>query len=178
MSAREPGRCPLLPPMRLGALHPRNAEQPRHGARSDGPADRCGYLEEFHRPECRPIPGTFKKFSGPVRPTIRPDLALAGLHLRALSLVSLPEDVCVRADLCHRSRHGVLLLPQDLSADIIWRIIAGASANYIYYWHAKNSSPRSRANGLNRRRNQATAVGRTGRRPTLCRLGRRGAAGA
>jgi hypothetical protein len=28
-------------------------------------------------------------------------------------------------------------LTQDLSADIIWRIIAGASANYIYFWHAK-----------------------------------------
>lgn len=28
-------------------------------------------------------------------------------------------------------------ITQDLSADIVWRIIAGASANYIYFWHAK-----------------------------------------
>ncbi|GIW55826.1 MAG: hypothetical protein KatS3mg082_2230 [Nitrospiraceae bacterium] len=26
---------------------------------------------------------------------------------------------------------------QDLSADFVWRIMAGASANYIYYWHIK-----------------------------------------
>ncbi len=26
---------------------------------------------------------------------------------------------------------------QDLSADLVWRIMAGASANYIYYWHIK-----------------------------------------
>ncbi len=28
-------------------------------------------------------------------------------------------------------------MTQDLSADIVWRIMAGASANYIYYWHVK-----------------------------------------
>lgn len=26
---------------------------------------------------------------------------------------------------------------QDLSADLVWRVMAGVSANYIYYWHAK-----------------------------------------
>lgn len=28
-------------------------------------------------------------------------------------------------------------ITQDLSADIVWRVIAGGSANYIYFWHAK-----------------------------------------
>ena len=28
-------------------------------------------------------------------------------------------------------------LTQDLSADIVWRLMAGASANYIYFWHIK-----------------------------------------
>ena len=28
-------------------------------------------------------------------------------------------------------------ITQDLSADIIWRLIAGGSANYIYFWHVK-----------------------------------------
>lgn len=28
-------------------------------------------------------------------------------------------------------------LTQDLSADIVWRLMAGASANYIYFWHVK-----------------------------------------
>lgn len=28
-------------------------------------------------------------------------------------------------------------ITQDLSADIVWRIMAGASANYIYFWHVK-----------------------------------------
>ncbi len=26
---------------------------------------------------------------------------------------------------------------QDLSADLVWRVMAGASANYIYFWHVK-----------------------------------------
>ncbi len=26
---------------------------------------------------------------------------------------------------------------QDMSADLVWRIMAGASANYLYYWHIK-----------------------------------------
>lgn len=26
---------------------------------------------------------------------------------------------------------------QDMSADIVWRLMAGASANYLYYWHIK-----------------------------------------
>jgi hypothetical protein len=28
-------------------------------------------------------------------------------------------------------------LTQDLSADIVWRVMAGISANYIYFWHVK-----------------------------------------
>lgn len=28
-------------------------------------------------------------------------------------------------------------ITQDMSADIVWRIMAGASANYLYYWHIK-----------------------------------------
>ena len=28
-------------------------------------------------------------------------------------------------------------LTQDLSADIVWRLMAGVSANYIYFWHVK-----------------------------------------
>ncbi len=26
---------------------------------------------------------------------------------------------------------------QDMSADIVWRLMAGASANYLYFWHIK-----------------------------------------
>lgn len=26
---------------------------------------------------------------------------------------------------------------QDISADIVWRLMAGASANYLYFWHIK-----------------------------------------
>ncbi|GKS56866.1 hypothetical protein YTPLAS18_03930 [Nitrospira sp.] len=28
-------------------------------------------------------------------------------------------------------------ITQDMSADLVWRIMAGASANYLYYWHIK-----------------------------------------
>lgn len=27
---------------------------------------------------------------------------------------------------------------QDLSADLVWRVMAGVSANYIYFWHVKD----------------------------------------
>jgi len=33
----------------------------------------------------------------------------------------------------------------DLSVGIVWRIMAGASANYIYYWHVKEHLGRIRA---------------------------------
>ena len=36
-------------------------------------------------------------------------------------------------------------ITQDLSADIVWRIIAGASANYIYFWHAKEQLAKIKA---------------------------------
>jgi hypothetical protein len=29
-------------------------------------------------------------------------------------------------------------LTQDLSADIVWRLMAGLSANYIYFWHVND----------------------------------------
>ncbi len=39
---------------------------------------------------------------------------------------------------------------QDLSADIVWRLMAGASANYLYYWHIKEQlSDIRRQAGLN-----------------------------
>lgn len=36
-------------------------------------------------------------------------------------------------------------ITQDLSADIIWRVIAAASANYIYFWHAKEQLAKIKA---------------------------------
>lgn len=37
------------------------------------------------------------------------------------------------------------LLTGDVSVGIVWRIFAGASANYIYFWHIKDSLNRIRA---------------------------------
>lgn len=36
-------------------------------------------------------------------------------------------------------------LTQDLSADIVWRLMAGVSANYIYFWHVKEQVGRIKA---------------------------------
>lgn len=47
-------------------------------------------------------------------------------------------------------------LTQDLSADIVWRLMAGVSANYIYFWHVKEQVGKIKAqraiDGESRRR--------------------------
>jgi hypothetical protein len=39
-------------------------------------------------------------------------------------------------------------LTQDLSADIVWRIMAGVSANYIYFWHVKEQTGKVKSQRL------------------------------
>jgi hypothetical protein len=53
-------------------------------------------------------------------------------------------------------------LTQDLSADVVWRIMAGVSANYIYFWHIKEQVGKIKSQ---------RALDEAGRRNMLSELG-------
>ena len=79
---------------------------------------------------------TFKKFSGPAGPKFALTWHWPAFIFEPF-LWFLYRKMYVYALIYAIGPAMAFYLTQDLSADIIWRIIAGASANYIYFWHAK-----------------------------------------
>ena len=64
-------------------------------------------------------------------------------------------------------------LTGDFSAGIVWSIMAGATANYLYFWHCREhigEIKKSQPDGSCRTRNRAERIGRGA---ALCHLGRR-----
>ncbi len=79
---------------------------------------------------------TFKKFSGPSGPQFALTWHWPAFIFEPF-LWFLYRKMYVYALIYAIGPAMAFYITQDLSADIIWRIIAGASANYIYFWHAK-----------------------------------------
>lgn len=79
---------------------------------------------------------TFKKFTGPAGPQFALTWHWPAFIFEPF-LWFLYRKMYVYALIYAIGPAMAFYLTQDLSADIIWRIIAGASANYIYFWHAK-----------------------------------------
>ena len=53
-------------------------------------------------------------------------------------------------------------MTQDLSADIVWRLMAGASANYIYYWHIREQLSKIKQERAVNADQRATLLGELG----------------
>jgi len=53
-------------------------------------------------------------------------------------------------------------MTQDLSADIVWRLMAGASANYIYFWHVKEQLSKIKQERAADHEQRATMLGELG----------------
>jgi hypothetical protein len=53
-------------------------------------------------------------------------------------------------------------MTQDLSADIVWRLMAGASANYIYFWHVKEQLSKIKQERPVDRQERTTLLGELG----------------
>ncbi len=79
---------------------------------------------------------TFKKFMGPAGPHFALTWHWPAFIFEPF-LWFLYRKMYVYAAIYAIGPAMAFYITQDLSADIIWRIIAGASANYIYFWHAK-----------------------------------------
>lgn len=79
---------------------------------------------------------TFKKFSGPGGPQFALTWHWPAFVFEPF-LWFLYRKMYVYALIYAIGPAMAFYITQDLSADIVWRVIAGGSANYIYYWHAK-----------------------------------------
>ena len=79
---------------------------------------------------------TFKKFTGPSGPKFALTWHWPAFVFEPF-LWFLYRKMYVYALIYAIGPAMAFYITQDLSADLIWRVIAGASANYIYFWHAK-----------------------------------------
>lgn len=79
---------------------------------------------------------TFKKFSGPGGPQFALTWHWPAFVFEPF-LWFLYRKMYVYALIYAIGPAMAFYITQDLSADIVWRVIAGGSANYIYFWHAK-----------------------------------------
>ncbi len=93
-------------------------------------------LKAFIGPNADRYLETFKKFSGPSGPQFALTWHWPAFIFEPF-LWFLYRKMYVYALIYAIGPAMAFYITQDLSADIIWRIIAGASANYIYFWHAK-----------------------------------------
>lgn len=93
-------------------------------------------LRSFIGPNADRYLETFKKFSGPAGPKFALTWHWPAFVFEPF-LWFLYRKMYVYALIYAIGPAMAFYMTQDLSADIIWRIIAGASANYIYFWHAK-----------------------------------------
>lgn len=93
-------------------------------------------LRSFIGPNADRYLETFKKFTGPAGPKFALTWHWPAFVFEPF-LWFLYRKMYVYALIYAIGPAMAFYMTQDLSADIIWRIIAGASANYIYFWHAK-----------------------------------------
>ena len=79
---------------------------------------------------------TFRKFTGPTGPQFSLTWHWPAFIFEPF-LWFLYRKMYVYALIYAIGPAMAFYITQDLSADIIWRLIAGGSANYIYFWHVK-----------------------------------------
>jgi hypothetical protein len=79
---------------------------------------------------------TFKKFSGPNGPRFALTWHWPGFLFEPF-LWFLYRKMYMYALVYAVGPVVAFYFTQDLTADLVWRVMAGVSANYIYYWHIK-----------------------------------------
>ena len=93
-------------------------------------------LKAFIGPNADRYLETFKKFSGPGGPQFALTWHWPAFVFEPF-LWFLYRKMYVYALIYAIGPAMAFYITQDRSADIVWRVIAGGSANYIYFWHAK-----------------------------------------
>ena len=79
---------------------------------------------------------TFKKFSGPTGPRFALTWHWPAFFFEPF-LWFLYRKMYMYALVYAVGPVVAFYFIQDLTADLVWRVMAGVSANYIYYWHVK-----------------------------------------
>ena len=102
----------------------------------DAPQTDTELLKAFIGPNADRYLETFKKFSGPGGPQFALTWHWPAFVFEPF-LWFLYRKMYVYALIYAIGPAMAFYITQDLSADIVWRVIAGGSANYIYFWHVK-----------------------------------------
>ncbi len=102
----------------------------------DAPQTDTELLKAFIGPNADRYLETFKKFSGPGGPQFALSWHWPAFVFEPF-LWFLYRKMYVYALIYAIGPAMAFYITQDLSADIVWRVIAGGSANYIYFWHVK-----------------------------------------
>ena len=102
----------------------------------DAPQTDTELLKAFIGPNADRYLETFKKFSGPGGPQFALSWHWPAFVFEPF-LWFLSRKMYVYALIYAIGPAMAFYITQDLSADIVWRVIAGGSANYIYFWHVK-----------------------------------------
>jgi hypothetical protein len=119
-----------------GAFASENRVEPEAAAQEPAAQTDAELWRAFIGPNADRYLETFKKFSGPSGPKFALTWHWPAFVFEPF-LWFLYRKMYVYALIYAIGPAMAFYITQDLSADIIWRIIAGASANYIYFWHAK-----------------------------------------
>ena len=118
--------APFAPETRAAAIEPEQV----------APQTDTELLKAFIGPNADRYLETFKKFSGPNGPQFALTWHWPAFVFEPF-LWFLYRKMYVYALIYAIGPAMAFYITQDLSADIVWRVIAGGSANYIYFWHAK-----------------------------------------
>ena len=102
----------------------------------DAPQTDTELLKAFIGPNADRYLETFKKFSGPGGPQFALSWHWPAFVFEPF-LWFLYRKMYVYALIYAIGPAMAFYITHDLSADIVWRVIAGGSANYIYFWHVK-----------------------------------------
>jgi hypothetical protein len=127
-----------------GAFASENRVEPEAAAQEPAAQTDAELWRAFIGPNADRYLETFKKFSGPSGPKFALTWHWPAFVFEPF-LWFLYRKMYVYALIYAIGPAMAFYITQDLSADIIWRIIAGASANYIYFWHAKEQLAKIKA---------------------------------
>ncbi len=118
------------------AVESRQAAVEQDSSPAPQPQTDAELLKAFIGPNADRYLQTFKKFSGPSGPHFALTWHWPAFIFEPF-LWFLYRKMYVYALIYAIGPAVAFYITQDLSADIVWRIMAAASANYIYFWHAK-----------------------------------------
>jgi hypothetical protein len=129
-------RCQLQNPDEANFCHQCGGAFAAAVSEAAPPDDNTQLWKSFIGPKSEHYLEVFKKFSSPSGPKFAFTWNWAAFLFEPF-LWFLYRKMYVYALVYAVGPVVAFYFTQDLSADLVWRVMAGASANYIYFWHVK-----------------------------------------